>query len=84
MRPRKFPGYNHVFEHPQGNEDNSLFVETIVDSLGNPAYRSVWTLTDEEREQIANGGTIDLVVTGLNHPPVAMWVGEPLGTKEVR
>jgi hypothetical protein len=43
---------------------------------------STWVPTDEERERIANGENIELLVWGSGHPPVAMEITDvPLGKK---
>lgn len=75
MRQRKTPTTNHVFELPGGNEDNSLFAEVHLDQAGAPVITSVWELTNEERQKIADGGTIELHVWGRGTPPVVLSVG---------
>jgi hypothetical protein len=72
-----------VFELPGGNEDNSLFVEVAQDSAGTPCSTSTWELTEEERQQIAEGGTVELCVWGLGHPPVALAVGPSMARWQV-
>lgn len=74
MGPRRTPTSNRVFLLEGGNEDNDLWVRTGVDSSGHATIASVWELTDEEREAIANGANIELMVWGLGTPPVSLAV----------
>lgn len=78
MRTRKFPGANTVFVLEGGNEDNDLWVEKTLNENDEEILVSVWELDDDEREQIARGGTIELVVWGNGHPPVALVIGPKL------
>lgn len=77
MRPRRLPGYHGVFRLVGGTEDNDLFVKQGVED-GTPFSDSVWELDDDERSIIADGGTIELRVYGVGHPPVSLVVGESI------
>ena len=57
---------------PGGTEDNDLWVYDIADPEGYNIVASVWVPTPEERERIANGWNIRLLVWGKGMPPVAM------------
>lgn len=74
MRPRRSPVSNKVFRLPGGNEDNDLWVEETEDTSGQPVICSLWVPSDEEREQIAGGGNVELLVWGTGTPPVAVSV----------
>ena len=74
MRPRRFPAANKVYSLAGGNEDNDLWVEQATFPDGTPFIRSVWELTDDERERIAAGENICLTIIGHGTPPVLMRV----------
>lgn len=72
MLPRRTVHSNRVFRLVGGNEDNDLWVLTDVDENALPVMRSTWEPTEAERERIAAGENIELLVWGTGHPPVAM------------
>lgn len=74
MKPRRFPAANKVYSLAGGNEDNDLWVEQAAFPDGTPYIRSVWTLTDAEREKVAAGHNICLTVIGQGTPPVQMQI----------
>lgn len=79
MRPRRTHNSDFTFTLAGGTEDNDLWVERVVSDHGD-AFQSVWEPTPEERERIANGENIYLIVWFPGHPPVAMGVtDQPLG-----
>lgn len=78
MKPRRTPSSTQVFRLPGGNEDSDVWVEQTTDAEEQPVIVSVWDLDDAEREGIANGGTIELMVWGSGHPPVSVAVGPSL------
>lgn len=65
---------NDVFCLAGGTEDNDLWVTRARTQSGERVICSTWVLTDEERDYIAKGGNIELVVWSDGHPPVAMRV----------
>lgn len=75
MKPRKTPTSTMVYRLPGGNEDNDLWAERDA-AAG--TILSTWELDDDERRRIAEGGTVDLVVWGTGHPPVALAIGPSL------
>lgn len=74
MRARRFPMANAVYSLVGGTEDNDLWVEQGETVDGTPYLRSVWDLTDNERQEVADGHNICLVVIGTGTPPVQMMV----------
>jgi hypothetical protein len=69
-----------VFRLPGGTEDNDLWVYDLHDCFENSIIASVWEPSKEEREAIANGENIRLLVWGKGIPPFAMdTTDEPLG-----
>lgn len=72
MRPRRTWISNAVFRLLGGNEDNDLWLYREEDEQQGTLLRSTWEPTDEEREAIANGENIELIVWGDGHPPVSM------------
>lgn len=79
MKPRRTWRSDTVFRLPGGNEDNDLWVERRADETGRPVLESVWEPTPEEREAIARGDNVYLLVWG-GQPPVALGVTDvPLG-----
>lgn len=73
MKPRRTHHSDKVFRLPGGTEDNDLWATVYpADANSGPALGSVWVPTDEERQAIADGENIELIVWGTGHPPVAM------------
>lgn len=83
MKPRRTIASTGVLRLAGGNEDNDLWYESHEDvSLGH-FFETVWEPTDEERQAIAGGANVQLLVWGSGHPPVAMAVtGVRLGRGE--
>jgi hypothetical protein len=80
MKPRRTHLSNSVFRLPGGNEDNDLWIYIDHDDNGIPMIRSCWVPSKAEREAIAAGANVELIVWGGAHPPVAMdVVNYPLG-----
>jgi hypothetical protein len=80
MKPRRTPNSTSVHKLEGGTEDNDLWAEGGIDVDGNAVIRSVWEPSQKEREQLAAGANVYLVVWGTATPPVAMGVtDEPLG-----
>lgn len=80
MRPRRTVDTTIVFRLLGGNEDNDLWVKQ-GSTDGEPWIESFWELTDSERELIATGSAIVLRTSGTGHPPVALYVGDPIKTR---
>lgn len=74
MKARRSHVANAVFVLEGGNEDNDLWVEKAVTQDQQPCIASVWEPTPEERQAIAAGQNIELIVFGTMQPPVAMQV----------
>jgi len=72
MKPRRTVLSDKVFRLPGGTEDNDLWTITYGPEDGGPCIGSTWVPTDEERQRIADGTNIELVVWGEGHPPVAV------------
>lgn len=70
MRARRTEHTNRVLKLPGGTEDNDLWFYE-VEQDGQRIICSVWVPTEEERNRIANGENIRLLVWG-GHPPVAL------------
>lgn len=80
MKPRRTHVSNRVFRLIGGTEDSDLWVQMAYDGDGDPIICSVWEPTADERQRIAGGENVQLVVWGLGHPPVAMALtDQPLG-----
>jgi hypothetical protein len=80
MKARRTHMTTRVFRLPGGTEDNDLWVYDIDDGAGNNVIASVWEPTQEERERIAAGENVRLLIWGLGVPPLAMdTTDEPLG-----
>lgn len=83
MKPRRTPDSNVVFHLPGGNEDNDLWAEATLDTSGRRVICSVWQFTDEERQAVAEGANIELVVWGSGVPPLAVHITDtPLGKSD--
>ena len=69
-----------VFRLPGGTEDNDLWVYDMADGQNNHVIVSVWEPSQKEREAIANGENIRLLIWGDGIPPIALdTTDEPLG-----
>ena len=80
LKPRRTWVSNAVFRLPGGNEDNDLWLYRSVDEDGVVLLRSCWVPTDEQRQAIADGANIELLVWGREHPPVSVGICTyPLG-----
>jgi hypothetical protein len=85
MRPRRTHESQQAIRLPGGNEDNDLWMALKRDEENRAIISSVWEPTPEERERIAAGENIELMVWALQTPPVAMAVTDvPLGRKKRR
>lgn len=79
MKPRRTHDSTGVYRLEGGTEDNDLWVSAATDDDGTHVIFSVWEPTDEERERIAAGWSIELAVWG-GQPPVSLAVTDvPLG-----
>lgn len=80
MKPRRTVHSNFVFHLAGGNEDNDLWAEVTQDPDEHTVIRSVWQPSDDERQAIAEGANVELLVWGKSHPAVAVGVNsEALG-----
>ena len=83
MRGRRTHNSTRVFTLPGGTEDNDLWVYDMDDGQGNNIIVSVWEPTPQEREAIADGENIRLLVwgpQGYRIPPFGIdTTDEPLG-----
>jgi hypothetical protein len=71
MRAVKTEHTENIIKMPGGTEENDLpFYSMDVDRV--PVICSVWELNDEEREAIARGENVRLIVWGRAHPPVSI------------
>jgi len=69
-----------VIRLPGGTEDNDLWVYDMIDNESHHVICSVWEPSKEQREAIANGENIRLIVWSDRMSPVAMdTTDEPLG-----
>jgi hypothetical protein len=72
MKPIQTARTTYRFVLPGGTSANDLWVERCVDHANDSTVlASVWKPTPEERQQIADGANIELLVWG-GQPPVAM------------
>ena len=72
MKPRRSIHGEKVYRLPGGNEDNDLWTYEVEDVDGHPVTCSVWVPDSTERQQIAEGANIRLLIWGRGIPPVAM------------
>lgn len=74
MKPRRTVASNHVLRLAGGTEDNDLWCTVGPANAEEPipVICSTWELTAEEREKIAAGENIELIVYGTAHPPVML------------
>jgi hypothetical protein len=57
---------------PKRRDEDALWVYGLEDDNGNTVIASVWVPTHEERERIAAGENIRLLIWGRRIAPVAM------------
>lgn len=72
MKPRRTHDSNTVFRLVGGTEDNDLWAQQAVDANGSPVIATVWEPTLQERQAIASGENVELIVWGRTTPPVAV------------
>lgn len=82
MNPERTVNSNVTFKLPGGTSENDLPGYRIKDSFGNIVCCSVWVPSEEEREQIAKGDNIRVVIWGQTVPPMDVQItdeelGEP-------
>lgn len=72
--PTKFEGADRGLLPPKGREEDCLVLPTqlVIDSNGNPACYSCWTLSDEELSEVVKTGRIWLLVEGRTHAPIVV------------
>lgn len=82
MKPRRTYTSVQVFRLQGGDEDNDLWVTRYAPAEGGPALGSTWVPTDKERQAIADGANVELLVFGDGQPPVALRLSHyPLGKR---
>lgn len=85
MKPRRTHNSTDVLRLPGGTEDNDLWITAVLDTDSDLTLQSVWEPTPEERQAIADGDNVLLIVWANGHPPVAVGVADqgdwPLGKK---
>ena len=64
----------HVLESPVGDPSVKPLAIVLTDD---GSLVSRWELTDEERQKIASGGSVYLLVKSQSHPPVSLRVDRP-------
>jgi hypothetical protein len=80
MKARRTHNTNVVHRLPGGTEDNDLWTYYLQDESERPVICSVWVPSAKERQRIAAGENVRLMVWGERTPPVAMdLTDEPLG-----
>jgi hypothetical protein len=82
VKPRRTPSSNTVFRLPGGTEDDDLWTCVTHDALdpSQTVICSVWELSDEERQAIADGANVELAMySGVQPPMVLQTTTEPLG-----
>jgi hypothetical protein len=79
LRPRRTHRSNQVFRLPGGTEDSDLWVEVARDGE-QTVIVSTWEPSAKQRQRIADGENVELVIWGGQQPPVAVSVSDvPLG-----
>jgi hypothetical protein len=82
MKPRRTPYSNQVFRLVGGTEDNDLWTQLDESEDGTPLIRSTWQLDDDERQAIADGANVELIVWGTGTPPVLLQITDvPIGAR---
>jgi hypothetical protein len=72
MKPRRTHDSTNCLSLPGGNEDNDLWIERANDGDGGVILCSVWEPTPDERERIAAGENVELLLWSPVHPPVSL------------
>jgi hypothetical protein len=82
LRPRRTHNSTHIFVLEGGNEDNDLWGYYLPDNIGQGVLCTVWEPTPEERQRIAEGENIRLLVWVRRPFPMAMdLTDEPIGRR---
>jgi len=77
MRPRRTIDTDLVLQLPGGNEDNDMWAK-VGETDGQPWIESYWELSPKDLAELIDDGCIVLRLWGNVHPPIAMYVGEPI------
>lgn len=75
MQAKRTQFTDKVLKLPGGTEDNDLWYYAMqaAEAQGvSVVICTVWVPTQAERERIAKGENIRLIVWGVRHPPVSM------------
>lgn len=72
MRPVKTPQTNTVYKLPSGTEENDLWVEAGMGPGDQPVTISEWEFSPVEREAIAVGGRVQLIIHSHIVPAVSL------------
>lgn len=73
MQPSHFGQANLVLKGPEGSGILDL---PVFHNLAEGTVTSLWIPNDEERQTIANGGGVVLMVLGHTHPPLQIGAAE--------
>jgi hypothetical protein len=73
MKPRRTHSSNQVYHLAGGTEDNDLWATIYTADNETPdQIGSTWEPTPDERQAIAHGANIELVIWGSAQPPVSL------------
>jgi hypothetical protein len=61
----------------KGQEEYTTLPAVFCKVKGRPMFITAWEPTPEELEKLNKGGKVLLFVSGDQHPPVKLGVGEP-------
>lgn len=78
MKPINTINTNITFKLPGGTEENDLPAYRIKDTEGDEVLCSVWEPTPEERERIANGENLRLIMWAQRPLPVSIDVTDEI------
>lgn len=78
MRHIRSARANVVYTLPGGTDENDLHVEATLDEEQRTVLVSTWELDDEDRQAVADGARVELLVWGSGHPPVALRLADPV------
>lgn len=82
MEPTIIKGANRAFHAPEGMDDCATLHVLQETHGGVPFLSSEWVPSADEREAIARGANIILIVVGGGHPPVGLTVADTLDRVE--
>lgn len=84
LRPVRHEHSNIIMLAPPGTAISDLHAELVADEDRNPIVLSTWELTAEQRQRVAEGAQVTLMIWEYPMPPVALAIDNVTPIEETR